>query len=307
MKTMKATITSIISAIPVLVLIALFVVSATYQAAPTAVAMDIERVDESTSVVVEAHEPEVQDLAPSLEIPAPIETIPEVDPLEEFMSTLEDARWIKMYTELFEIYDYERFVGRSEIPQYFQSLYLNRFAGGTIKSSGCGISCLAMISTYLFEETVTPDMLTRDYYGDNPAWVMERQILDMKLTCVMNYTNLGDALDTAMANGNPVILLHRDKVSDDGRKIVDSIFTDGGHFVVCAGMTEDGRYIINDPNWYNLTDGDFTEEYMNGFTRDQVMKGLVGVYVFDTKTEFNYKVSLNNEKSPSLDCLFKDN
>ena len=52
-------------------------------------------------------------------------------------------------------------------------------------------------------------------------------------------------------------------------------------------MTEDGRYLVNDPNMYNLLSGKYTDEYMNGFTRSQILKGLVGTYVFDTKAEFN--------------------
>ena len=64
---------------------------------------------------------------------------------EEFMAGIYDKHTRELYEQLFEIYDYEEFMTRSDIPQYFQSVYhKTAFAGGTIKSSGCGISCLAM-------------------------------------------------------------------------------------------------------------------------------------------------------------------
>ena len=276
---MKKAISSVIGALPVLVIITLFVISSIYASAPIAGAMGMEGVDESVAMV------ETASVVAATETQIPVfETTPEEDPLEEFLAGIEDARSLDMYTKLFNIYEFEPFVGRTEIPQYFQSLYLNPFATGTIKSSGCGLTCLSMITTYLFEETITPDMLTRGYRGDNPAWVMEKQIEVMNLRCDMYYGNKAvTELDKAMENGNPVILLHR----DNGERNIDSIFTDGGHFIVLAGMTEDGRYLVNDPNMYNLLSGKYTDEYMNGFTRSQILKGLVGTYVFDTKAEFN--------------------
>ena len=273
---MKKAISSVIGALPVLVLITLFTISSIYASAPVAVAMDREGVEESATVT--------ETVSIESQVPAFFETIPEENPLEEFMSKVDNERSKEMYTKLFNIYEFEPFVGRTEIPQYFQSLYLTPFASGTIKSSGCGITCLSMITTYLFEETITPDMLTRGYRGDNPAWVMEKQIEEMNLRCDMYYGNKAvTELDKAMENGNPVILMHR----DTGERNIDSIFTDGGHFIVLAGMTEDGRYLVNDPNMYNLLSGKYTDEYMNGFTRSQILKGLVGTYVFDTKAEFN--------------------
>lgn len=255
--------------------------------ATTALAMEPVDEVESTSYVPET----------------PVETTPvvtepeqpEIVSYEDFMAGIYDDYSYESYEKLFTMYDYEQFMTRSPIPQYFQSLYPDtRFADGTIRSSGCGITCLAMISSYLYGETITPDMLTMDYKGDNPAVVLERWVTDDYLGVRMDMYYGNDArtqFDIAMENGNPVILLHR---------APNSIFTDGGHFIVVAGMTEDGRYIVNDPNMWNLRcfDADchhakkgepcpYVDEYMYGFTREQLMQGLVGTYVFDTKDEFD--------------------
>ena len=205
---------------------------------------------------------------------------PEIIPYEDFIAGVYDKFSRQSYEKLFEIYDYEAFMSRSEIPQYFQTMYTTPFASGTIRSSGCGITSLAMIATYLYDIPVYPDMLTLDYRKDNPASVLERIVTEDYLDIRMDKYYGMDAeteLDKAMANGNPVILLY----------YAPSIFTNGGHFVVCAGMTEDGRYIINDPNLENLYRTEYVDEYMNGFTREQILYGLVGTYVFDNKADFD--------------------
>lgn len=219
------------------------------------------------------------------EVEATLATEPVIEDViptqEEFMAGIYDNHTRELYEQLFEIYDYEEFMTRSDIPQYFQSVYhKSAFAGGTIKSSGCGISCLAMITSYLYGQTITPDMYTLDYRGDNPASVLERLVSEDYLNIRMDKYYGNDArtqFHIAMENGNPVIMLHRE----------GSIFTEGGHFIVVTGMTEDGRYIVNDPNMYNLLRTTYADEYMHGFTWDQLKQGLVGTYVFDTKADFN--------------------
>lgn len=222
-------------------------------------------------------QPEVT--APAVTEPVATEPIePELTPQEKFMAGVDDSYSYEMYTQLFELYDYEQFMARSEIPQYFQTLYPNKFSDGTIRSSGCGITCLSMIATYLFETVVTPDMLVVYDRGANSAAAMEKAILEMGMRCDMYYGNDAvNVLDPALENGNPCILLVR----------APSIFTQSGHFIVVTGKTEDGRYIVNDPNMENYFTPAYVDAYMNGFTREQLLYGLVGTYVFDSKAEFD--------------------
>lgn len=205
-----------------------------------------------------------------------IPTEPEVT-LEDFLNGIDDKQTYKFYEKLYEMYDFDEFNARSEIPQYFQTIYTDKFSVGTIRSAGCGISSLAMISSYLFDEEITPPMMLKYDRGSNPAAALEAGIRGLKL----NYTThrgqaAWDNLDPALEAGHPVIANVRKS----------SIFTEGGHFIVIAGKTEDGKYIVNDPNLENYYNPRMVDGFMNGFTRKEITTGLAGIYIFDTKDEF---------------------
>ncbi len=51
--------------------------------------------------------------------------------------------------------------------------------------------------------------------------------------------NISAAIE-AIQNGHPVIVS------------VNGYFTSGGHFMVLTGVTEDGYFIVNDPNGANV-------------------------------------------------------
>ena len=201
--------------------------------------------------------------------------------LEEFLDSIEDPQTRDFYERLYEIYDFDSFNNRSDIPQYFQTVYTDAFATGTIRSAGCGITSLAMIASYLTGETITPDMLTNGYRGDNPASAMHAGIknLGLNLTTYEGWGNAcadinGDGtnnLDAALDAGKPVI----------ARVLQSSIFTDAGHFIVIAGKTEDGKYIVNDPNIENYYNQSMVDGFTNGFTREQITNGLAGIYILD--------------------------
>ena len=201
--------------------------------------------------------------------------------LEEFLDSIEDKQTRDFYERLYEMYDFDEFNNRSDIPQYFQTLYTNAFSKGTIRSAGCGITSLAMIASYLTGEEITPDMLTNNYLGDNPASAMHAGIknLGLNLTTYEGWGNAtqdmnGDGtnnLDAALDAGKPVI----------ARMGSDSIFTSGGHFIVIAGKTSDGKYIVNDPNLENYYNPSMVDGFTNGFTRSQITNGLNGIYILE--------------------------
>ncbi len=203
--------------------------------------------------------------------------------LEEFLDSIEDPQTRDFYERLYELYDFDSFNSRSDIPQYFQTVYTDAFATGTIRSAGCGITSLAMVASYLTGETITPDMLTNGYRGDNPASAMHAGIRNLGLN-VTTYEGWGNAcadmngdgtnnLDAALDAGKPVI----------ARVLQSSIFTDAGHFIVIAGKTDDGKYIVNDPNLENYYNQSMVDGFTNGFTRDQITNGLAGIYIVETK------------------------
>lgn len=209
-----------------------------------------------------------------------ITMIDEKPTLEEFLSGIEDKQVKKFYTKLYELYDYNTFDERSEIPQYFQTIYVNKFSCGTIQSAGCGISSLAMVSSYLFDEIITPDMMTIYDSGPSPATAFEKGIKRLNLNCEVYRGQAAiDNLDAALEEGHPVIALM-------GRA---SIFTETGHFIVIAGKTPDGKYTVNDPNLENLYKPNLIEGFTNGFTKTEVTRGIKGIYIFDTKEQFKDK------------------
>ena len=80
----------------------------------------------------------------------------------------------------------------------------------------------------------------------------------------------------ALEEGRPVIALHQK----------GSRFTKAGHFLVMAGKNPDGTYIVNDPNMENYYNPRLVDGFTNGFSREDVTAGLVGIYVFDRKDTF---------------------
>ena len=193
--------------------------------------------------------------------------------LEEFLESQQDPYAKKWFTDMFTKlgYDYETFWDTSNIPRDFQSLYSDKFATGTIRSAGCGITSLSMLSEYLTGEYKSPSELTRGYIGDNPASALEKGLNATGVEWSRSFgANAMSDLDASLAAGKPVII--------NVRKA--SIFTDGGHFMVVTGKTEDGKYIVNDPNIENYLKPSMVDGFTNGFTREQIQQGLSHVIIF---------------------------
>ena len=212
--------------------------------------------------------------------------------LEDFLFEIEDKQVKKFYEKLYELYDFETFKSRSIIPQYFQTIYGNKFSCGTIQSAGCGISSLAMVSSYLFDEIITPDMMTIYDSGPSPATAFEKGIKRLKLNCEIYRGQAAiDNLDNYLDLGHPIIALV-------GKA---SIFTDNGHFIVLSGKTKDGKYIVNDPNIENYYNPKMIEGFTNGFSREEITRGLNGIYIFDKKENFkdmrNRELSIDSKSS----------
>lgn len=206
-----------------------------------------------------------------------LDTEAKSESLEEYLESIENNQVKKFYKQLYDLYDYETFQTRSIIPQYFQTIYGNKFSCGTIQSAGCGISSLAMVSSYLFDEIITPDMMTIYDSGPSPASAFEKGIRSLKLNCEIHRGQAAiDNVDRALDSRHPVIALVGG----------GSIFTEKGHFIVLAGKTADGKYIVNDPNLENFYKPSLIDGFTNGFTRDEITAGLRGIYIFDTKENF---------------------
>lgn len=133
-----------------------------------------------------------------------------------------------------------------KIPLYYQYQEPWRgikFGGGTISTSGCSITSMAMVFSYLHEETITPDQLAawagNRYYvaPSGQSWsIFPAASSKWGIHCSGLGTNINSVIG-ALSEGRPVIASMR-----------PGTFTKAGHFIVLRGITEDGKILVNDPN-----------------------------------------------------------
>lgn len=205
------------------------------------------------------------------EEPIPEETTEETIP-EETEETVpvqtEPEETVPPETEAHEI-EYKTY---NSVPLYFQNDYPDTmFGSGTVATSGCSITCLAMVATYMTGHEYRPDELAR-YFGGRAENNMNRMLYGMQqlklpyLQCE-NWHVVMDELN----RGKVVILLL------DGH----SIFTDTQHFVVLTGLTKDGKVLINDSNSDNYERWDLREKLITGFPQSDLWPGFDGAWSFD--------------------------
>lgn len=254
-----------------------------------------EMVSEPTATTIEATETATEPQTKPTEA-EPSETTEETEmptepkqTLEEFMDSIEDRETYAFYNKLYSIYDFDAFNELTEIPHYFQTLYDIPFSSGTIRNSGCGISSLSMVYSYLSDTETTPDMMLKYDCGNNPAAAMEKGIRSLDLNCdtYNGWENYKDVIWEAVDAGHPIIL----------RVGSGSIFCDCGHFVVLAGKTEDGKYIVNDPYLRNYYRPEMIDKFMYGFTKQEIIQGLNGIYIFDAKVDYQASLSETTENN----------
>lgn len=160
------------------------------------------------------------------------------------------------------------------VPKYYQTDYPHiKFGNGTMATSGCSVTCLAMIATYLTDQEYTPVQMAYHFgsYGKNNIERLDYGISQMQLP--YERTENIQVVLKALQQGKVAILMMDD----------ESVFTNEQHFIVAAGITGDGKYIINDPFGYNYQDADVPVKnaYENGFEDYYLMRGFSGGWIFD--------------------------
>ena len=140
------------------------------------------------------------------------------------------------------------------------------FGGGTISSSGCSITSLAMVVSYLTGGT------------DKDLWVFPTDIRDMIQARTGNYNHFyvgnsgqswsimgavagyygihcseigSGSIVASLSSGKPVIMSCR-----------QGEFTSGGHFIVLSGLTDDGYIVVNDPAHPDKSYRKYTASYI---------------------------------------------
>lgn len=161
---------------------------------------------------------------------------------------------------------------QTEIPLYYQTDYPdNLYGSGTIASSGCSITSLAMVATYLTGHVYLPDELA-DYFGGYIGNNMERleYASDMLQLPWKKAVNWHESLK-ALQEGSVVIALMNQK----------SAFTNSQHFIVLTGLTEDGKVLVNDPYEPNYTLWNLKDGFANGFPQGYISTGYSGSWIYD--------------------------
>jgi len=170
----------------------------------------------------------------------------------------------------------------SEVPLYNQLDYYQTIYGdSTVARSGCGITCYAMILTYLLDREILPDELAPMYHrykvdgGSSYALFLETQ---EEWGGTVENVYWEDAwngkLMEALENGQPVI----------ANVYGDSCFTDDGHFIVLYGLTEDGRILVRDPNGSNYNKKGFMEEgFEKGFSPEYFREIYASYFIYNSK------------------------
>ena len=157
-------------------------------------------------------------------------------------------------------------------PLYNQLDYPNkRFGSGTVATSGCGITSLAMVATYLTGHTYLPDELAGYFggYGENNVQRLEYGAKQMRLP-IRKADNIRQIF-SAMKEGNIAILLMNHL----------SIFTESQHFIVLNGMTKDGKYLVADSYAPNYEKWDLKRGFEEGFEEKDLLLGYNGGWIFD--------------------------
>lgn len=161
-----------------------------------------------------------------------------------------------------------------EVPLYFQNDYPDTPYGnyGTVKSHGCGITCVAMVFSYLFDEPIMPDELAEEFGRYNTEDGSYHSLFPDSAEVYgisVEKTNDWDTVIEALENGQVIIA----NPSHD-------IFTNSGHFIVLYGITSDGRILVHDPNEYNYS---VLNGFENGFEQGQIKYTCMPYYIYPLK------------------------
>lgn len=158
------------------------------------------------------------------------------------------------------------------MPVYFQTDYPDTLYGnGTIATDGCGITSLAMVASYMTGHQYFPDELAR-YFGGSAENNIKR-LENGSDALQLSYKKAENWHETyqALKDGKVAIALMTG----------DSLFTEIQHFIVLAGINENGKIIVHDPNWDNYELWNLKRAFEEGFSEGDILCGFGGAWIYD--------------------------
>jgi len=179
------------------------------------------------------------------------------------------------------------------VPLYYQTDYpYVKFGNGTISSSGCSITCLAMVATYLTDQEYLPPQMAYHFGGYGKTHVDRLQYgIDQMQLPYERVQEVQEVLEDLREGKVAIVMMDE-----------ESYFTTEQHFIVLAGINAEGKVVVNDPLRpnYERAITPVRNGYDNGFEDHYLMPGFCGGWVFDKKDmgpdPFLYDASMPEQK-----------
>ena len=219
----------------------------------------------------------------------PVETLPEIT--EQTIPETTQPEAVPATEETIPVVEEKTTI--DAVPLYYQTDYpYIKFGNGTIATSGCSVTCLAMVASYLTDQEYTPPQMAYHFgnYGKTHVDRLNYGIDQMQLP-FYRAVDVYDMLQ-AVRDGKVAIVMMAG----------NSEFTTEQHFIVIAGVNEAGKFIVNDPLETNYIHADVAirDGYDNGFEYYYLTRGYSGSWIFDKEdmkdVSFRYDASMPEQK-----------
>ena len=166
----------------------------------------------------------------------------------------------------------EESTGYSAVPLYFQNDYpYTMYGSGTVASSGCSVTCLAMVATYLTGHEYLPDTLAHYFGGRATNNIARLEYGSEQMQLPFHKAENWHETYQALCDGKLAIALME----------MDSLFTNSQHFIVLTGMNDEGKIMVNDPNKDNYSFWQLKNAFANGFSESDILLGYSGAWIYD--------------------------
>lgn len=160
-----------------------------------------------------------------------------------------------------------------EVPNYYQNYFYYSFipyGNGTLGSSGCGITCLAMVATYMLDDPdLTSDILAEEFGSYRGTNLERMEYASETLGLTYEKTFKWKDVVSALEEGKIAIVLVNSKTK----------FTGEQHFILLTGINDDGKIMVNDPNYRNYET--MASGFENGFEQWEITSGFQGAWIYD--------------------------
>lgn len=167
-----------------------------------------------------------------------------------------------------------------EMPLYLQNDYGNFTYGGyPLTTHGCGITSLAMVSTYLTDTEWTPTELS-NMFGDYCSFIGTDVCLFWQANSKVGYyfkeyVYKDEEAWQALEDGYCIIVKERGGYWTNG----------AGHYITLEKITEDGKVVVRDSSLLNF--GKLEGHAVDAFDWEKVTQHAAVYFVFEKKATHN--------------------